>query len=56
MAKRPYKAEERNGYWIAVDTRIGEPISYPTTQANAKREAGFMNRTYAQLILEQGAA
>lgn len=50
--KRPYKAEERNGYWIAVDTRTGDPISYPTTAANAKREAGFMNRAFTDFSAE----
>lgn len=48
--KPPYKAEERNGYWIAVDTRSGEPISYPATKAAAKREASFMNQTYLQVM------
>lgn len=56
MAKRPYKAEQRNGYWIAVDTRTGEAVSYPTTERNARGEAGFMNRTYAGLLAEQVSA
>lgn len=56
MKARPYRAQERSGYWIAIDTRSGEPVSYPTTQANAKREAGFMNRAYSQALAEVGAA
>lgn len=48
--KRPYKAEERNGYWICVDKRSGQHVSYPTTQANARREAGFMNRAYQESV------
>lgn len=50
--ERPYKAEERNGYWIAIDRRTGEPVSYPTTKMNAKGEAAFMNREYAKLMME----
>lgn len=56
MASDPYKAEERSGYWVLIDTRTGAPASYPTTKANAKSEAAFMNREYAKALAEQVAA
>jgi hypothetical protein len=50
--QKPYKAEERSGYWICVDTRTGNAVSYPTTRNNAKAEASFMNREYAKALAE----
>ena len=46
----PYKAQERNGYWIAIDTRTGDVASYPTTRAQAKRDAATLNRAYAEAV------
>lgn len=48
--KKVFKAEERSGYWICVDTRTGGHVSYPTTKANAQAEARVMNRAYAEAI------
>jgi hypothetical protein len=48
--KKVYKSEQRNGYWICVDTRTGESVSYPTTKSNCASETAFMNRTYAELM------
>lgn len=48
--KRPYKAEQRGGYWIMIDTRTGEAASYPTTERNARGEAAMMNRCYAEAV------
>lgn len=45
---KPYEAQERNGYWIAVDARTGNVASYPTTRAQAKRDADTLNRAYAE--------
>jgi hypothetical protein len=56
VADRPYKAEERNGYWLLVDTRTGEPASYPTTKANARAEASLMNRAYADALASQASS
>ena len=49
----PYKAEAWPGFWILVDTRTGEPASFPTTKSKCQREAAFMNRTYAELMAEE---
>lgn len=52
-ALNPYRAEERGGYWLLIDSRTGEPASYPTTEKNCRDEAAFMNRTYRELIAEE---
>lgn len=51
---KPFKAEERNGYWILVRTNSGEIASYPTTKAKAQAEARYMNKIAAEYIA-QGA-
>lgn len=50
----PFKAEERAGYWICVDTRTGGAVSYPTSKSQAAKEAATMNRAYAAAIAELG--
>lgn len=49
----PYKAEQRNGYWIALDTRTGKGVSYPA--ANKRKcevEVGILNRAYVEAVTE----
>ena len=46
----PYGAEKRNGYWILIDRRTGEPASYPTTKRRAQDEATVMNRAYQEAL------
>lgn len=48
--KAPYKAVEKTGYWILVDTRSGVPASYPTTERNAKSEARQMNKLFREYL------
>lgn len=48
--KKPYKAIEKSGYWIAVDLRTGQSASYPATKSRARQEATFLNKCYAAAI------
>ena len=51
--KKPYKAEERDGYWIVVytnDAGLSGLASYPATKSKAKAEAAYMNRVYAEAL------
>lgn len=47
---KPYKAEQRKGFWICIDTRTGEPASYPATKSQAQKEAAFMNKCYNEAL------
>lgn len=49
----PYKTEKRSGYWLLVDTRNGQPASYPTTERNCKDEERQMNDLYEELLAEE---
>lgn len=51
MTLKPYKAELRNGYWCAVDTRTGRNVSYPTTsKRECANEVATLNRAYAEAV------
>jgi len=48
--QKPFKSEQRNGYWIVVRISNGEPVSYPTTKRNCAAETAVMNRAYAEVM------
>jgi hypothetical protein len=48
----PYRAVEKIGYWVLVDTRTNEPASFPTTKRNCKDEERYMNRVHAEYSSE----
>lgn len=51
MALKPYKAERRNTYWMAVDTRTGRHVSYPTpNKRQCANEVATLNRAYAEAV------
>lgn len=50
---KPYQAIEKSAYWILIDTRTGQPASYPTTRAQAKREERLMNDAYADAVRQE---
>ncbi len=53
MAKGPFKAELRSGYWIAIDTRSGKITSYPAAnERKCKVEVSILNRAYAEAVAE----
>lgn len=57
MVKMPYKSEQRNGYWIALDTRTGKGVSYPAAnQRKCEVEVAILNRAYAEAVAEIGAS
>lgn len=47
---KPYKAVERNGYYVVVDSRNGNLASYPTTRGTARSFARLMNDEYVRAI------
>ena len=49
---KPYRAEQRNGYWIAVDSRTGEVASYPAGKRACIAEVSILNRAYAEIMAE----
>lgn len=52
MTAKPFKAVERSGYWIAIDTRTDKVASYPTTKRQARADAATLNRVYAEAYAE----
>lgn len=51
--EKPYKTEQRDGYWVALDTRTGKGVSYPA--ANKRKcdvEVDILNQAYAEAITE----
>lgn len=46
----PYKAQDCDGYWILIDTRTGEPASFPTSKAKCQAEAKLMNAAYREAV------
>lgn len=53
---KPYKAESRGGYWYAIDTRTGQPASYPSGPRAARDATDTLNRAYAEAVAETQAA
>lgn len=56
MQTQPYKAEKRGTYWVCVDDRTGQPVSYPARKRVADAEAETMNRAYAEAVAETQTA
>lgn len=53
---KPYVSEQRGSHWVCVDTRTGQPVSYPTSKSQCANEVQFMNETYAELMAEAATA
>jgi hypothetical protein len=48
----PYVAVEKSGYFVCVDSRDGQPVSYPATKSKARAEARLMNVAWSDAMAE----